>query len=514
MKKIILLIIGFLSTICISFASVAEYDNLIDNTTNNPSERAILKYIMRMESMGNSNAKNPSSSATGGFQIINGTWKRGVEAAYEQGLITANEKKQYLKSVHVNKITDNKYPAKTNQIAGTKVALALIRKTKGTPIKRILAYHDGHAEPNFDNATLEGRKYVIKANEMYKLQNGGKNMPGFDEYVKNSKTYQKWLRDGTVAKIQKDAKSRLSGKYSMESGEITEKELNDGEAVKINFKPTHKLSLDEFAKTIQRYILTGVKKAAPLAIFITSILFGIQIMMDLLFGITSNNLGVVLKGVFFKRAIGFVFYLFIIRKIASGELMEMVRKMASGVLIAFTGGEIKNPLDNAWALKELVSQTILEAIIKTWSSISYLNLFSLSQSIQQALILTIILILFWIFIAFAFFRMIFDLLKLVISLDLNMGIATLLMGLGMTDATRQYYSIGKILSMAINFVLKFAAINLFFIIGVNILTTSAKIIDANPITQTGGNIFTNPLIKYLLLVFVVYKLVTEVKVEF
>lgn len=506
MRKIILLIIGFLSTICISFASVAEYDNLIDKYTNNPSERAVLKYIMRMESMGNSNAKNPGSTATGAFQILKGTWKQAVDEGKKQGLFTSKEANYLLAHPEMRK----------DPVASTKAAIALNRYNRTsmggtTAIKQILAYHDGNIKKlkSFDYATLEGQKYVIKANEMYKLQNGGKNMPGFDEYVKNSKTYQKWLRDGTVAKIQKDAKSRLSGKYSMENGEITESELNDGAAVKINFKPTHKLSLDEFAKTIQGYILTGVKKAAPLAIFITSILFGIQIMMDLLFGITSNNLGVVLKGVFFKRAIGFVFYLFIIRKIASGELMEMIRKMASGVLIAFTGGEIKNPLDNAWALKELVS-----AIIKTWSSISYLNLYSLSQSIQQALILTIILILFWIFIAFAFFRMIFDLLKLVISLDLNMGIATLLMGLGMTDATRQYYSIGKILSMAINFVLKFAAINLFFLIGVNILTVSAKIIDTNPITQTGGNIFTNPLIKYLLLVFVVYKLVTEVKVEF
>ena len=510
MKKFILLIIGFLSTICISFASVAEYDNLIDKYTNNPSERIMLKYIMRMESMGNSNAKNPGSTATGAFQIIEQTWKQAVNEGKRQGLFTSKEANYLLAHPEMRK----------DPVASTKAALALNRYNREsmggtTAIKQILSYHDGNiSKKSFDQATLEGRKYVIKANEMYKLQNGGKNMPGFDEYVKNSKTYQKWLRDGTVAKIQKDAKSRLSGKYSMESGEITEKELNDGEAVKINFKPTHKLSLDEFAKTIQGYILTGVKKAAPLSIFITSILFGIQIMMDLLFGITSNNLGVVLKGVFFKRAIGFVFYLFIIRKIASGELMEMVRKMASGVLVAFIGAEIKNPLDNAWALKELVSQTILEAIIKTWSSISYLNLFSLSQSIQQALILTIILIIFWIFIAFAFFRMIFDLLKLVISLDLGMGIATLLMGLGMTDATRQYYSIGKILSMAINFVLKFAAINLFFLIGVNILTVSAKIIDTNPITQTGGNIFTNPLIKYLLLVFVVYKLVTEVKVEF
>ncbi|WP_311695840.1 transglycosylase SLT domain-containing protein [Sneathia sanguinegens] len=508
MKKIILLIIGFLSTICISFASVSEYDNLIDKNTSNQSERTILKYIMRMESMGNSNAKNPGSSATGAWQMIDGTWGQAVSEGKKQGLFTSKEANYLLAHPEMRK----------NPEYSTKAALALLRygrKMGGdTAIKQILAYHDGSVRKPFDSLKLEAKQYAIKANEMYKLQNGGKNMPGFDEYVKNSKTYQKWLRDGTVAKIQKDAKSRLNGKYSMENGEITESELNDGAAVKINFKPTHKLSLDEFAKTIQGYILTGVKKAAPLAIFITSILFGIQIMMDLLFGITSNNLGVVLKGVFFKRAIGFVFYLFIIRKIASGELMEMVRKMASGVLVAFIGTEIKNPLDNAWALKELVSQTILEAIIKTWSSISYLNLFSLSQSIQQALILTIILILFWIFIAFAFFRMIFDLLKLVISLDLGMGIATLLMGLGMTDATRQYYSIGKILSMAINFVLKFAAINLFFLIGVNILTTSAKIIDKNPITQIGGNIFTNPLIKYLLLVFVVYKLVTEVKVEF
>lgn len=91
MKKIILLIIGFLSTICISFASVSEYDNLIDNTTNNPSERVILKYIMRMESMGNSNAKNPGSSATGAWQMIDGTWEQAVTEGKKRGLFTSKE---------------------------------------------------------------------------------------------------------------------------------------------------------------------------------------------------------------------------------------------------------------------------------------------------------------------------------------------------------------------------------------------------------------------------------------
>lgn len=92
MKKNILLIIGFLSTICISFASVAEYDNLIDKYINNPSERIMLKYIMRMESMGNSNAKNPGSTATGAWQITKDTWKDGIKLAASKGLISNKEK--------------------------------------------------------------------------------------------------------------------------------------------------------------------------------------------------------------------------------------------------------------------------------------------------------------------------------------------------------------------------------------------------------------------------------------
>ena len=157
MKKIILLIIGFLSTICISFASVAEYDNLIDNTTNNPSERVILKYIMRMESMGNSNAKNPSSTATGAWQIINGTWKDGVNSAARKGLISQKEKRLLLSNLDMRK----------NPQYSTKVVLALIRSKKGSPIQKILAYHDGSCQNDknptgtFDGAILEENNIVF-----------------------------------------------------------------------------------------------------------------------------------------------------------------------------------------------------------------------------------------------------------------------------------------------------------------------------------------------------------------
>ena len=157
MRKIILLIIGFLSTICISFASVAEYDNLIDKYTNNPSERAVLKYIMRMESMGNSNAKNPSSTATGAWQITKDIWKDGVKLAASKVLISNKEKILLQSNLDMRK----------NFQYSTKVALALIRSKKGSPIQKILAYHDGSCQNDknptgtFDGATLEENNIVF-----------------------------------------------------------------------------------------------------------------------------------------------------------------------------------------------------------------------------------------------------------------------------------------------------------------------------------------------------------------
>lgn len=502
MRKIILLIIGFLSTICISFASVSEYDNLIDNTTNNPSERTMLKYILRMESMGNSNAKNPGSSATGAWQIINGTWKDGVNSAASKGLISQKEKRLLLSNLDMRK----------NPEYSTKVALALIRDTKGSPIKRILAYHDGHPKSNFDNATLEGRKYVIKANEMYKLQNGGKNMPGFDEYVKNSKTYQKWLRDGTVAKIQKDAKSRLSGKYSMENGEITESELDRGAAAAVNYKPTKPINLDSLEQTILGYFLKGAKNVAKVGIFILSVFFGIQVIFDCIVGMSNNNLKAIVSGILLKRGLNFTFYLMMLKKIIDGSLAKTMKEIAKQLVVCFTNTSMDQPLTAVWNLKEDVLTAIFAGITKAWDfSWLNLNIFQTLSRFATALILTIILLLVAIYVCFTFFRIILDLFKLMLSIDIGLTLGSVLIGLGMLDAARQYYSISKIISICLNYVLKFSSITILFYVSMKILRESSNLINGN---LSADAVFSSPLLSYLLVLFIVYKLITSVKIEF
>lgn len=508
MKKIILLIIGFLSTICISFASVAEYDNLIDNTTNNPSERAVLKYIMRMESMGNSNAKNPSSSATGAWQITKGTWKDGVDMAASKGLISKKEKILLQSNLDMRK----------NPQYSTKIALALIRSKKGSPIQKILAYHDGSCQNDknptgtFDGATLEGRKYVIKANEMYKEQNGGKNMPGFDEYVKNSKTYQKWLRDGTVAKIQKDAKSRLSGKYSMESGEITESELDRGAAAAVNYKPTKPINLDSLEQTILGYFLKGAKNVAKVGIFILSVFFGIQVIFDCIVGMSNNNLKAIVSGILLKRGLNFTFYLMMLKKIIDGSLAKTMKEIAKQLVVCFTNTSMDQPLTAVWNLKEDVLTAIFAGITKAWDfSWLNLNIFQTLSRFATALILTIILLLVAIYVCFTFFRIILDLFKLMLSIDIGLTLGSVLIGLGMLDATRQYYSISKIISICLNYVLKFSSITILFYVSMKILRESSNLINGN---LSADAIFSSPLMSYLLVLFIVYKLITSVKIEF
>lgn len=508
MKKIILLIIGFLSTICISFASVSEYDNLIDKNTNNPSERIMLKYIMRMESMGNSNAKNPSSSATGAWQITKGTWKDGVDIAARKGLISKREKILLQSNLDMRK----------NPQYSTKVALALIRSKKGSPIQKILAYHDGSCQNDknptgtFDGATLEGRKYVIKANEMYKLQNGGKNMPGFDEYVKNSKTYQKWLRDGTVAKIQKDAKSRLNGKYSMENGEITKSELDRGAAAAVNYKPTKPINLDSLEQTILGYFLKGAKNVAKVGIFILSVFFGIQVIFDCIVGMSNNNLKAIVSGILLKRGLNFTFYLMMLKKIIDGSLAKTMKEIAKQLVVCFTNTTMDQPLTTVWNLKEDVLTAILAGITKAWDfSWLNLNIFQTLSRYYTALILTIILLLVAIYVCFTFFRIILDLFKLMLSIDIGLILGSVLIGLGMLDATRQYYSISKIISICLNYVLKFSSITVLFYVSMKILRESSNLINGN---LSADAIFSSPLLSYLLVLFIVYKLITSVKIEF
>lgn len=506
MKKIILLIIGFLSTICISFASVSEYDNLIDKNTSNQSERTILKYIMRMESMGNSNAKNPGSSATGAWQMIDGTWGQAVSEGKKQGLFTSKEANYLLAHPEMRK----------NPEYSTKAALALLRygrKMGGdTAIKQILAYHDGSVRKPFDSLKLEAKQYAIKANEMYKLQNGGKNMPGFDEYVKNSKTYQKWLRDGTVAKIQKDAKSRLSGKYSMESGEITESELDRGAAAAVNYKPTKPINLDSLEQTILGYFLKGAKNVAKVGIFILSVFFGIQVIFDCIVGMSNNNLKAIVSGILLKRGLNFTFYLMMLKKIIDGSLAKTMKEIAKQLVVCFTNTSMDQPLTAVWNLKEDVLTAIFAGITKAWDfSWLNLNIFQTLSRFATALILTIILLLVAIYVCFTFFRIILDLFKLMLSIDIGLALGSVLIGLGMLDATRQYYSISKIISICLNYVLKFSSITILFYVSMKILRESSNLINGN---LSADAIFSSPLLSYLLVLFIVYKLITSVKIEF
>lgn len=512
MKKILLFLISFLSITCISFASVEHFDNLIDKTTKNQSERQVMKMIMRMESMGNANAKNPGSSAAGGFQIINDTWESSVEAAYKQGLITRDEWREALKTQPIRGKYGNKYPAKNNPALATKIALAHLRTKPGSMTDKILAYHDGSAKSNFDEANLEGRKYVIKANEMYKALNG-KDMPGF-ERVKNSKTYQKWLKDGTVDKLRKDAKARIKG---MSAGEVTDEELSEnevvGKAVTVNLKPTQEVNLDKLANDILNYFMKNAGKIKGVTITILSFLFCLQIIFDCITGIASNNLKAIATGIIFKRGLTFTFYLMIINKIFDGSLIEMIKKMAIGIVKAFLGVEINNPLQQAWNLKEYISTAIWKGIYNTWTAKWHIITHPLQSYVrfQGAIILTILLIVFWLFILFTFFRIIFDLLKMIISLNIGLILGSILLGLGMVDATKQYYSIGKIISICLNYILKFASINILFSISIKILNESSYIMGNEEIRLE--NAFGDFML-YFLLVYIVYNLISKTQIEF
>lgn len=101
----------------------------------------------------------------------------------------------------------------------------------------------------------------------------------------------------------------------MESGEITESELDRGAAAAVNYKPTKPINLDSLEQTILGYFLKGAKNVAKVGIFILSVFFGIQVIFDCIVGMSNNNLKAIVSGILLKRGLNFTFYLMMLKKL-------------------------------------------------------------------------------------------------------------------------------------------------------------------------------------------------------
>lgn len=73
--------------------------------------------------------------------------------------------------------------------------------------------------------------------------------------------------------------------------------------------------------------------------------------------------------------------------------------------------------------------------------------------------------------------MMLNLFKALISFKLVLGLSTILIPLGIMDSTKEYYSIGKILSMGLNFSVKLISVNFIASVIMKTLTNNNSVLN-------------------------------------
>lgn len=280
------------------------------------------------------------------------------------------------------------------------------------------------------------------------------------------------------------------------------------DTVNIQYEPSNKMDWDTFADNIMGFLKEGLDNFGNIGnifIFIMTTFFIIQVIKDSIFAIADNNIKGFISGTIFKRTFGFVFYIFITNKIFSGELIQMGKDISYGILEKLTG-EKTQKLNEIWTLKEKLASEVFEAITK----INWIN----PLDFQKNLLVTIALLVIFVLINVAFLFIMFDLLKLLIGFELSLSLSPIFLTLGILDETRQYYNVGKIFSMIINFILKLVSINFFAIIGIKVLSennTFQNLVDSLKDIET---ILTGNFILYIFLIFIIYTVIHKIEISF
>ncbi|WP_064590823.1 type IV secretion system protein [Streptobacillus moniliformis] len=275
---------------------------------------------------------------------------------------------------------------------------------------------------------------------------------------------------------------------------------------KIEYTPTVSYDFDGFAETMGLYMESGLKQLKKIAIFFVSCLFAIQLFMDLYRVYASGNLHEFLKN-FVKRILGFSVYIFAINIIIEGTFFKFVEGLSYSLLKLLTGEPGVEKLSNIWRIKNEVTWNFWQSIANLWGTSSFWP-----SEFANDLIFTLVLMAVIIFLNIAFFMMMLNLFKALISFKLVLGLSTILIPLGVMDSTKEYYNIGKISSMALNFAIKLISINFIAIVIMKVLTNSNSSINfaVNDVSAALGNNF----ISFIVLVGVMWHLITKVEINF
>lgn len=264
---------------------------------------------------------------------------------------------------------------------------------------------------------------------------------------------------------------------------------------------------DGFATMLAGFVNEGLAKLKTTAIVLLSLCTLIQLTLDMAHGMANVNIKAIMTTLF-KKLLSFSFYLVIINKIMDGSLLQLSEDVAYGVVTALTKTSGVQNISNLWTVKEGITGVIWNDFKSLWGWSSIVP-----SEFGHDLVFSIIYLFMIAIVNLAIFMMMANLFKALISFQLVLGLSQILLPFGMIEYTKGYYSIGKVLSLTLNFIVKLISINVIAVIIMRMFQENNDLFNFANITSVTDLINGNGMIA-VILILIVYELFTKIEVSF
>lgn len=376
----------------------------------------------------------------------------------------------------------------------------------------------GAGEGNYKNMTVNGGKGVATAtkqemaNDLYRLNLRASVLKKIKEGKPLTAADKKILTGGIPNVPINSYYSSLNALNKGISGKTPDFSPIDDEYGTYNQKAANYLAdinydWDGFATMLAGFVNEGLAKLKTTAIVLLSLCTLIQLTLDMAHGMANVNIKAIMTTLF-KKLLSFSFYLVIINKIMDGSLLQLSEDIAYGVVTALTKTPGVQNIGNLWTVKEGITGVIWNDFKSLWGWSSIMP-----SEFGHDLVFSIIYLFMIAIVNLAIFMMMANLFKALISFQLVLGLSQILLPFGMIEYTKGYYSIGKVLSLTLNFIVKLISINVIAVIIMRMFQENKDLFNFANITSVTDLINGNGMIA-VILILIVYELFTKIEVSF
>ena len=276
----------------------------------------------------------------------------------------------------------------------------------------------------------------------------------------------------------------------------------------INYSTNNPISFDMYADKLSSLLMDGIKHIKPFSYFLLSTLFTIQLLIDISNAYATSKIEEIFK-IFFLKTFTFALYISVIGMIFNGTIFTMASK-ASYKLVEILSDQVGvQKIDNIWSLKNLLTDSLFRVL-------NELKFFGWPSTFVKSILMAIFIIMLILIINIMFFMIMVDVFKLIIGFMLCLNLSTIFIPLGIFKESSEVYSISKVLSLTINFIVKIVSINVFAIIGIKAIKESGiieKVISTSADTSITSFI-AGDFMTLIMLIFIVTIMILKVDVSF